>query len=80
MPNCKCRWGRQLDADVTTAIMPVRDTGLSRRPDGSVLPAGVSVQLDREKASAGSLLAEHVIGIEQHTAIERETTAADAPG
>src|SRR5215204_3766361 len=39
-----------------------------------------SFQRDGEEARTGTLLAEHVIGIEQHTAIERETTAADAPG
>jgi hypothetical protein len=39
-----------------------------------------SFQLDGEEARTGTLLAEHVIGIEQHTAIERETTAADAAG
>ena len=76
----KCWWRHQLGADVAAVIAPVCNSELSRRSDGSVLDAGARFQLDGEEARTGTLLAEHVIGIEQHTAIERETTAADASG
>jgi hypothetical protein len=58
----------------------LRHPWLSRRPSGLSHPAGASFKLDGEEAGPGTLLTEHVIGIEQHTAIERETTAADASG
>ena len=80
VPTSKCWLRHQLGTDVSAVIAPVCNSKLSRRSDGSVLNAGARFQLDGEEARTGTLLTEHVIGIEQHTAIERETTAADAPG
>jgi hypothetical protein len=62
-------WHHQSDADVPA--VDARDDA----PD-----LGASVRLDGEEARTGAKRPEHVVGIEQHAAIERETTAADTPG